>query len=143
MILSLIKLLHFESELNTIPGVLSQTVCFKSPLGHGNVGTDILPNGRGAGGNFSVYMNFVDTNYVKHFGLKIIAGRNFIRTTTDTLVEMIINEEVVKKLGFSNPEDVLEKKYLVGMNNITGEVVVLLRTFITHLCILKLLLLFC
>ena len=74
-------------------------------------------------------MNFVDTNYVKHFGLDIIAGRNFIKTTTDTMVEMIINEEVVKKLGFSDPEDVLEKKYLIGINHITGEVVGVVKDF--------------
>jgi len=123
------KIETFELELNTIPGVLSQTLCFKSPLGHGNLGTDILPNGRNGGGNFSVYMNFVDTSYVKLFGLNLIAGRDFIRTTTDTLVEMIINEEVVRKLGLSNPEDVLGKKYLTGINHITGEVVGVIKDF--------------
>ena len=119
----------FESELNSIPGVLDQTLCFKSPLGHNVVATDILPNGKNAGGNFSVYMNFVDSTYVKFFGLNIIAGRDFIRTTNDTLVDMIINEEVVKKLGFSDPKDVLGKKYLTGINHITGEVVGVVKDF--------------
>ena len=123
------KINVFKSELNAIPGVLSQTVSFKAPVGRGNLGTDLFPNGKDAGGNFSIYMNFIDTNYVKHFGLNIIAGRNFIRTTTDTIVEMIINEEVVKKLGFSDPKEVLGKRYPLGFNNITGEVVGVVKNF--------------
>ncbi len=123
------KIEAFKSELNGIPGVIGQTACFKSPLGHGNLDTDILPNGRNGGGNFSIYMNFVDTNYVKLYGLDLIAGRDFIKTTTDTMVEMIVNEEVVKKLGFSDPKEVLGKKYLIGINHITGEVVGVVRDF--------------
>jgi putative ABC transport system permease protein len=42
---------------------------------------------------------------------------------------MIVNEEVVKKLGFSNPEDVIGKRYQVGINEITGEVVGVVKNF--------------
>ena len=123
------KIDAFKSELSTIPGVESQTVSFKAPIGRGNIYSDLSPNGREAGGNFTIFMNFVDTNYVKHFGLDLIAGRNFIRTTTDTLVEIIVNEEVVKKLGFNDPKEVIGKSYPLGINSITGEVVGVVKDF--------------
>ncbi|OGU53411.1 MAG: hypothetical protein A2080_01415 [Ignavibacteria bacterium GWC2_36_12] len=123
------KINAFTSELSTIPGVESQTVSFRAPIGRGNIGTNLMPNGPDAGGNFSIYMNFTDSNYIKHFGLDIIAGRDFISTTSDTLVEMIINEEVVKKLGFGNPEETIGRRYPIGINNITGEVVGVVKNF--------------
>lgn len=123
------KIDEFKSELSTIPGIESQAVGFKAPMGRGNIFSDLSPNGRDVGGNFSIFMNFVDSNYIKHFGLNLIAGRDFYRTTTDTLVEIIINEEVLNKLGFSNPEEAIGKSYPIGINSITGEVVGVVKNF--------------
>jgi hypothetical protein len=50
---------------------------------------------------------FGDTNYIKLYGIKLLAGRNL--SASDTVKEILINETYMHVLGFQNPQDVLEK----------------------------------
>ncbi|MGM9506684.1 ABC transporter permease [Larkinella sp. GY13] len=50
-----------------------------------------------------------DKNYVPLFGLKLLAGRNFL--TSDTVAkEIIVNEMMVKRLGLTSPDAILGKR---------------------------------
>jgi len=48
-----------------------------------------------------------DTNYLKLYGIKLLAGRNV--TASDTMKEYIINETYMHILGFKKPEDAINK----------------------------------
>ena len=48
-----------------------------------------------------------DTNYIKLYNIKILAGRNI--TESDTAREYVINETYMHVLGFQKPNDVLNK----------------------------------
>lgn len=57
-------------------------------------------------------MLWVDYDFVKALGIKLIAGRDFSKDfTTDASEGFIINEEAVKRLGFKNSADVVGKSF--------------------------------
>jgi len=62
--------------------------------------------------DFPVFHKFGDEDYIKTFGLQLIAGRNI--TQSDTLREIIVNESLLKKLGVKNPQDAIGKNLRIG-----------------------------
>ncbi len=55
-----------------------------------------------------VNKKYGDTNYLKLYHIKLLAGRNI--TASDTTNEYVINETYMHILGFQNPRDVLYKQ---------------------------------
>jgi putative ABC transport system permease protein len=54
----------------------------------------------------------VGMDFVSHFGLKLIAGRNYSREfPTDSSQAMIINESAAKQYGYTNPAEAVGKKF--------------------------------
>jgi ABC-type antimicrobial peptide transport system permease subunit len=54
-----------------------------------------------------VQLKFGDTNYIKLYGIKLVAGRNLGQS--DTTKEILINETYMHILGFQNPQNVIGK----------------------------------
>ncbi len=64
----------------------------------------------------------VDENFVPAFGLKIIAGRNYSKEFPgDDTMSVIINESMVKKLGWGSPQNAIGKRF----NTLGGHEVVI------------------
>ncbi|MDO8368619.1 MAG: ABC transporter permease [Saprospiraceae bacterium] len=72
--------------------------------------------------------NSVDYDFVKTFGLKIVAGRDFDKSYgTDHLEGFIINQEAVKTLGWANSEEAVGQNIRRGSKN--GRVVGVVNDF--------------
>jgi putative ABC transport system permease protein len=56
-----------------------------------------------------------DTNYLRLFGIKLVAGRNFI--ANDSINEYVINETLASQLGFHRPMDALGQKVEPSMSH--------------------------
>jgi putative ABC transport system permease protein len=57
----------------------------------------------------------VDSDYLNVYGIKLLAGRNFINTaSTDTFRQIILNEMAVKKFGWKNDETAIGKPFKMG-----------------------------
>lgn len=56
---------------------------------------------------FGVDLKDIDDKYLELYGIELIAGRNIL--PADSAREYIVNETLVKKLGFKNPADILNK----------------------------------
>ncbi|HEX8377109.1 MAG TPA: ABC transporter permease [Pedobacter sp.] len=54
-----------------------------------------------------VQLKMADTNYLKMYQLKLLAGRNV--TQSDSITQLLINETYSQALGFKNPNDALGK----------------------------------
>jgi predicted permease len=54
-----------------------------------------------------VQLKFGDTNYIKLYGIKLLAGRNL--SQSDTTKEILINETYMHMLGFQNPQNMIGK----------------------------------
>ncbi len=54
----------------------------------------------------------VGVDFVDHFGLKLVAGRSYSRDhPSDTIGGLVINEAAAKQFGYTNPADIIGKKY--------------------------------
>lgn len=61
---------------------------------------------------YAVFHKYADEDYIKTYGLNIIAGRSY--TPSDTLREIVINETLAKKLGLKEPQQAIGKNLRIG-----------------------------
>jgi predicted permease len=61
---------------------------------------------------YAVFHKFGDEDYIKTYGLQLIAGRNY--TASDTLREIVINETLTEKLGLKVPQEAVGKNLRIG-----------------------------
>jgi putative ABC transport system permease protein len=58
----------------------------------------------------SVYINFVDYEFLTTLDMELKAGRKFSQNfPSDTIDKFVVNEEAVKKFGFASPQDAIGK----------------------------------
>ncbi|HWJ27564.1 MAG TPA: FtsX-like permease family protein, partial [Flavisolibacter sp.] len=57
-------------------------------------------------------LKFGDEDYVKTYGLQLLAGRNISKC--DTTKEILVNETLMKKLGVHDPKEMIGKEIRTG-----------------------------
>jgi putative ABC transport system permease protein len=102
-----------KTEMEANPDIVSSAFSRSLPGGYfPNAGTEIeSPDGDKPTMNgqpiFQVGIDFVD-----HFGLELVAGRGYSRDhPSDTIGGLVINEAAAKQYGYTNPADIIGKKY--------------------------------
>lgn len=76
---------------------------------------------------FVARSKIADNNYIDTYGMQLIAGRRPV--ASDTLHELVVNQKLVRNLGLKSPEDILNKKLLVGDLGKTGTIVGVVNDF--------------
>jgi putative ABC transport system permease protein len=118
-----------KTELLKLPGVRGTTACLKSPMASTTMGTGFYSS-ESDNDRFDVDMNFIDTDYVREFGLRLVAGKNLgVLPSADMDFEILLNETAVRKMGYSRPEDILGKKLRTGLWGRKGSVVGVVADF--------------
>ena len=99
---------RFLSQSSVIAASMSRNV---PGGGRGNLYSNIeVAPGDIRNGSLNYY--FVDFDFIDLFKMEFVAGRNFSRAfLSDTLESMIINEAMVKRFGWSTPEEALGKVF--------------------------------
>jgi putative ABC transport system permease protein len=93
-------------KLRQLPDV--QIVSTGSVAARGGYSTTLMKFNNGKKEvSFDPHQKSVDANFVPLFGLKMVAGRNLMRS--DTAKEFVVNESFVKALGYQKPEEALGK----------------------------------
>jgi ABC-type lipoprotein release transport system permease subunit len=107
-------------KLSKLPEVALVTRHIETPMADGHDGTGLS---YGPIGTKPIDANYdlADPNYLRVFGLKLVAGRNLF--ASDTMRELLINESAARQLGFSNPQDALGHIATTGVDN-TGQPIV-------------------
>jgi ABC-type antimicrobial peptide transport system permease subunit len=77
--------------------------------------------------DFQALTKFADNNYVPTYKLQLVAGRNL--QPSDPTREFLVNESLVKILGFKKPEDILNKQISMWDGMIKCPVVGVLKDF--------------
>ncbi len=116
-----------KEELGSIPGVNS--VSFSSHV------PGQMPNGtatqildlKGRNSNGEINLNLVDYDFIKNYGLKMVAGRDFRKGEADQTAALILNEAAVKAFGYENPEDILGASFEQWGGN--GKVIGVVKDF--------------
>jgi len=100
-----------KTEFSKIPGVENISFSSHVPGQIPNGTTTVITDSEGQTRNGDINLNLVDYNFIKNYGLKIIAGRDFRKGQADTNAALILNETAVKAFGYDNPEEIIGKSF--------------------------------
>ncbi|MES1225664.1 MAG: FtsX-like permease family protein, partial [Bacteroidota bacterium] len=125
--LSRTKTDFLQSELVKIPGIQKVSFSTFTPSAGGGWYTDLRTpaNKNAATPDMIVCMKPADTGYFRLYNLPIVAGRVYF--SSDTMREFVVNETVVKNLGFRTPEEAIGK--LINTNGKTCPIVGVVKDF--------------
>jgi ABC-type antimicrobial peptide transport system permease subunit len=122
----------FAAELKAIPGIKDWSFSTSPPSGGGHWGTRMSLIGREDPNIKSVTTIMTDDKFCQVYGLHLVAGRFFTIADTSAVSRSIpedlrfpksvVNETLVKELGFASNEEALGKRFWIGMNGWHAEI---------------------
>ncbi|WP_420148157.1 ABC transporter permease [Spirosoma sp.] len=112
-----------RNQLQQIAGVEQVALCAEPPASHRRIPVPFRYDTHTETEKFPTAVKVGDKNYVSLFGIKLVAGRNFLNNDT-TNSEALVNVTMVKQLGLRAPTDVLGKQLNIwgGTKTIVGVV---------------------
>lgn len=102
-----LKYPYLKEQMLKVPGIEYAAYMLDAPASFGSNNTGFYFNNEPVKRDFPVNLQFADTGYTRLFQIPITAGR--IPYQTDTIHELLVNETLVRKLGFTNGKDILGK----------------------------------
>jgi hypothetical protein len=96
--ISATKIDYLKDQLAAHSGVTSLSFSFASPANAGNWSSDFKFDHSTKNVEFSANLKWADVDYFKTYNLQFVAGRPYLKS--DTVRELVVNETLVKKLGF-------------------------------------------
>lgn len=124
---SLNQLKSLKSEFLRLPGVENITMCFTAPASSSNWGNSIRFDQDPEEVAFRTNMKLADEDYLETFDLELVAGRNFF--PSDTVREVVVNEELLHKLGYADVEEGLGKMVYANGGRMSGPIVGVVKDF--------------
>ncbi|WP_336517776.1 ABC transporter permease [Pollutibacter soli] len=100
-----------KQELLSMNGVQSVSFSSDVPSSENNWATNFAFDHKDDA-PFPLFLKFADDDYIKTYGLQLIAGRGY--EPSDTVKEFVVNETLTKKLGLKNPADAVGKDLRLG-----------------------------
>ncbi|PSR56999.1 hypothetical protein AHMF7605_27690 [Adhaeribacter arboris] len=119
---------YLKQQLLSVNGVQAVSFSSNTPVEDDNeMWTTLKFNHAVKETGFQAITKFADTGYVSTYTLQLVAGRNL--QPSGMTREFLVNESLVKSLGFKNPEDILNKEISIMGGVITCPVVGVLKDF--------------
>jgi predicted permease len=100
------KIALLKTKLETLPEIKEMSLSASPPSANGWSSSSAEHESDKGKIRINAFRKFGDVNYLKFYGIELIAGRNVMRS--DTLRELVINETMRKQLGFENPQDAID-----------------------------------
>jgi len=108
----------FVAELDQIPGVKNAATSFWVPGNEMGRNFGIRAADADAATHFTMRFDGVSHDYIKTYGMHLLAGRDFDATDYnpkfDKLHNIILNQNAVKTLGFSSPQAAVGRTIMNG-----------------------------
>ncbi|GEP97472.1 ABC transporter permease [Chitinophaga cymbidii] len=123
------KINYLRDQLSAMKGVAQVSFSNSTPSESDNWWTPFKFDHAEKQTDFAAISKWVDADFINTYQLKLVAGRNLTRT--DSVREFIVNETLLKKLGITNPEDILHKEINVWDGFAKGPVVGVVKDFHT------------
>ena len=125
--MSKIELLH--SRIAALPMVKEVSFSTAPPADGNNSWTGFKFNHAPEMASFAAIYKSVDAAFLPLYQMRLIAGRNV--TATDSIREFLVNEAMLKQLGFHGAEEMLDKEISMWDGAVKGPVVGVLKDFNT------------
>nr|WP_299071679.1 ABC transporter permease [uncultured Allomuricauda sp.] len=101
-----------KSEFKAMPNVTSVSMSRTVPGSHFPAAGTTVEIASGEMKTFSPYIYEVDNDFIPHYNIEMVAGRAFSRDfPTDSIGSLVINEAAVKAFGYSEPNEIIGKKF--------------------------------
>ncbi|MGX1927958.1 ABC transporter permease [Flagellimonas sp. 2504JD4-2] len=101
-----------KNEFRAMPNVSSVSMSRTVPGSHFPAAGTTIELASGRMKNFSPYIYEVDNDFIPHYEIEMVAGRAFSRDfPTDSVSSLIVNEAAVKNFGYTDPNEIIGKKF--------------------------------
>lgn len=121
------KLDYLRNRLLAVKGIQQVSFNNTAPASQDNWWTGFNFDHAKKGVNFAAISKFADAGYISTYSLPLVAGHNF--GTNDSVKEFLVNETMVKRLGFSDPHEVLNKEINLWNGFAVGPIVGVVKDF--------------
>lgn len=119
---------YLSQQLLNINGVQSVSFSSNTPIEDENdMLTKFRFNHAVKESDVQAILKFADPNYISTYKLQLVAGRNL--QPSDLTREFLVNESLVRSLGYNKPEDVLNKEISIWDDRIKCTVVGVVKDF--------------
>ncbi|QNL51653.1 ABC transporter permease [Olivibacter sp. SDN3] len=119
---------YLRQQLLSVNGVQAVSFSSSTPVeDDNNLWTEFKFDRSIKEADFQAIVKFADHEYVPAYKLQLVAGRNL--QASDLTREFLVNETLVKNLGFKRPEDILGKEISIFGDLIKCPVVGVLKDF--------------
>ena len=102
-----VKLQTLKTQFKALSAIKDVSFVMTPPMSQSQNTTDVKYDTRTNSEKFSLNVKQADEDYLNLYGIKLIAGRNIAHS--DTMREVLVNEETVRKLGEKSNDKVLNK----------------------------------
>jgi putative ABC transport system permease protein len=133
------ELQALRNQLSAIPGINSFSLSLDAPVGDNQVNTEFNLKEKYTTEQLHVAVKAADKDYLKTYGLQLVAGRWFDQSDENKIAESIpdslrkyafvLNETAVKAFGFTSPQDAIGKYVTFGMNDISAPVIGVVKDY--------------
>ena len=127
------KMIAFKSALANKAGIRDLSLCLGAPISDNGVGTGFYTADK-PGQIHNIKLLPADHNYLTTYGIKLAAGRWFLPgepVYKDSATAIVVNESLVKALGYTDPSEAIGKKITIGVNDLDLPIIGVTKDFHT------------
>ena len=130
------KYSFFKSELKQTPAVIGASTTSDIPGSMIRYRNSVRRANQDQSHNFTSYLMEIDENFIPTYKVELLAGKNFVATDSSSLSlksnnKIIINEEVVKALGYKSAEEAIDQEALfrLGQEDLPCRIIGVMKNF--------------
>jgi putative ABC transport system permease protein len=124
--IALTRLDYVRNRLAALGGVSKISFNSMGPASQDNNWSTVTFDHSAKMTNWYSITKFADSNYISTYGIPLVAGTNF--RSNDSITEFLVSEAFVRALGFTHPQDVLNKEINLW-GHLKGPVVGVMKDF--------------
>jgi len=101
-----------KSEFMNLPEVVSVAGSRTVPGGHFPAAGTNIETFEGNMEQFEPFLYEIDFDFIPHYEIEVVAGRPYSREfVTDSLSAMVVNEAAARSFGYSDPAEIIGKRF--------------------------------